>query len=354
MGRTGALTPVARLKPITVGGVVVSNATLHNEDEIARKDIRVGDTVTIQRAGDVIPQVVSVDVSKRSSDSKPYAFPNTCPVCGHPAMREEDEAVKRCTGGLACEAQIIERLKHFVSRNAFDIEGLGDKQITAFHEEGIINEFADIFALEAKDRESLTPLRGREGMGSKSAANLFAAIEAARSVKLERFIYALGIRFIGQTTAKMLARTYQTFDAWHAAMQQLDDEETYATLTAIDGIGEAAAGALKQFFGETYNQNALANLLPYLMIEDADRIESDSPVAGKTVVFTGTLEKMTRSEAKARAESLGAKVSGSVSKKTDYVVIGADAGSKAKKAAALGVTVLDEAAWFALIQGEAS
>ncbi|MGB1539964.1 MAG: NAD-dependent DNA ligase LigA, partial [Rickettsiales bacterium] len=254
VGRTGSLTPVARLKPVTVGGVVVSNATLHNEDEIARKDIRVGDTVTIQRAGDVIPQVVSVDLSKRIQGVQPYQFPHICPVCSSDAVREEGEAVRRCTGGLICDAQIVERLKHFVSRDAFDIDGMGEKQILAFREEGLVREPADIFALEAKDRESLTPLRNKEGWGSTSAANLFAAIEAARTQPLERFIYALGIRYVGQTTAKMLARNYHSFVAWYEAMCHLDDEAVYADLVAIDGIGDAVGMALKHFFAEAHNR----------------------------------------------------------------------------------------------------
>lgn len=353
VGRTGALTPVAHLKPVNVGGVMVSRATLHNEDEIARKDIRVGDTVTIQRAGDVIPQVVSVDETKRPKDSTAFVFPSQCPICGSDAVREEGEAVRRCTGGLMCDAQIVERLKHFVARDAFDIDGLGEKQILAFWEEGLIREPADIFALEEKDKQSLTPLRNKEGWGSKSAQNLFAAIQKARTVELHRFIYALGIRYVGETTAKLLARTYHTFDAWHAAMQKLaeDDEAAREELLAVDGIGGAVVGALRHFFAEGHNQKVLADLLPYLTISDAKAVAGDSPVAGKTVVFTGTLEKMTRDEAKAKAESLGAKVSGSVSKKTDYVVVGADAGSKAKKAAELGVEILTEDAWLQLIEG---
>jgi DNA ligase (NAD+) len=345
VGRTGALTPVARLTPVNVGGVMVANATLHNEDEIARKDIRVGDTVTIQRAGDVIPQVVS---ARREKDAPQYVYPTQCPVCHSDAVREEGEAVRRCTGGLMCDAQIVERLKHFVSRDAFDIDGLGEKQIAAFWQEGLVREPADIFGLEAKDKQSLTPLRNKPGWGATSAANLFAAIDKARNVTLARFIYALGIRHVGQTTAKLLARTYQTFDAWYAAMKQIaaGDEAAYEDLTHIDGIGDAVGMALKHFFAETHNQQVLADLLPHLTIADAEAVASDSPVAGKTVVFTGTLVRMTRDEAKARAESLGAKVAGSVSKKTDYVVVGADAGSKAKKAAELGVTTLSEDEWL--------
>lgn len=351
VGRTGALTPVAHLKPVNVGGVMVSRATLHNEDEITRKDIRVGDTVTIQRAGDVIPQVVSADESKRPKESAPFVFPRNCPICGSDAVREEGEAVRRCTGGLMCDAQIVERLKHFVSRDAFDIDGLGEKQIHAFWEEGMVREPADIFALEAKDKDSLTPLRNKEGWGSKSAQNLFAAIDAARKVELARFIYALGIRYVGETTAKLLARSYHSFTAWHAAMEKLasGDETAREELLAIDGIGGAVEEALRHFFAEEHNRKVLADLVPHLTIADAKAVASDSPVAGKTVVFTGTLEQMTRDEAKAKAESLGAKVSGSVSKKTDFVVVGADAGSKAKKAAELGVTILTESQWLEMI-----
>lgn len=348
VGRTGALTPVARLTPVNVGGVVVANATLHNEDEIRRKDIRVGDTVTIQRAGDVIPQVVS---ATRTQEAPEYVFPHTCPVCGSDAVREEGEAVRRCTGGLMCDAQIVERLRHFVARDAFDIDGMGEKQIRAFWEEGLIKEPADIFTLEARDRQSLTPLRNKMGWGATSAANLFAAIDKARQVPLARFIYGLGIRYVGETTAKLLARTYHTFDAWHGAMQAIGagDETAYGELMQVDGIGDAVGMALRHFFAEEHNRKVLADLIPHLRVQDAEAVAADSPVAGRTVVFTGTLARMTRDEAKARAESLGAKVAGSVSKKTDYLIVGADAGSKAKKAAELGVETLSEDAWLELI-----
>ena len=351
VGRTGALTPVARLKPITVGGVVVSNATLHNEDEIARKDIRVGDTVTIQRAGDVIPQVVSVDVSKRPAHSVAYEFPHVCPICGSASVREEGEVARRCTGGLMCGAQITERLRHFVSRGAFDIEGIGEKQILAFWEEGRVKEPADIFALEANDRVSPDPLRKKEGWGAKSVENLFIAIERARTQPLDRFIYALGIRHIGETTARILARNYQSLNAWLDAMRKLAEGDVVAReeLTAIDSIGGAVAEALIDFFAEAHNRKVLDDLLPHLTITDMEAARSDSPVSGKTVVFTGTLTKMTRDEAKARAEALGAKVAGSVSAKTDYVVAGEAAGSKAKKAAELGIAILTEDEWLSLI-----
>lgn len=350
VGRTGALTPVARLRPVNVGGVLVSNATLHNEDEIARKDIRVGDTVTIQRAGDVIPQVVS---ATREVDAPAYIFPTTCPVCGSEAVREEGEAVRRCTGGLICAAQAVERLKHFVARDAFDIEGLGAKQVQSFWEEGLIREPADIFTLAERDRESLTPLRNKPGWGKLSADNLFAAIEKAQNVSLSRLIYALGIRHVGETTARLLARNYQTFAAFRAAMDALaaGDEATYAELTAIDSIGGAVGDALKAFFHEEHNRALFDALAQHLTVQDAEAVNTSSPVAGKTVVFTGTLTTMSRDEAKAGAERLGAKVAGSVSAKTDYVVVGADAGSKAKKAAELGIPILSEDEWKQLISG---
>lgn len=348
VGRTGTLTPVARLKPITVGGVVVSNATLHNEDEIQRKDVREGDTVVIQRAGDVIPQVVSVDLSLRPAHSKPYTFPTHCPVCGSLAVREEGEAAKRCTGGLICNAQAVERLRHFVSRDAFDIEGFGEKQVTAFWEEKLIKTPGDIFRLKQHEAS----LMQREGMGEKSVTNLMGAIEARRKVPLERFIYALGIRHIGEVTAKLLAKHYTSFAAWKTAMEAARDHESEAwtTLVEIDGIGEKTAEAITDFFAEPHNREVLADLENELTIEDCALKSVDSPIAGKTVVFTGTLEKMTRSEAKARAETLGAKVAGSVSAKTDYLIVGADAGSKAKKAHELGVKTLSEDEWLELIQ----
>jgi len=349
VGRTGSLTPVARLEPVTVGGVVVSNATLHNEDEIARKDVRIGDTVVIQRAGDVIPQVVRPVLEKRPQGAVPYAFPTTCPVCGSEAVRDVDEAVRRCTGGLICSAQSVERLKHFVSRNAFDIEGLGAKNITAFHEDGLVNGPADIFRL-AEKRDTLLE---REGWGDQSVDNLLAAIDERRRIGLDRFIYALGIRQIGQATARLLARTYGTVDAWRAAMADAQDRagEAYQDLLNIDGIGTSVAEDLLAFVHEDHNRQVLDDLEDLLEIEAFAAPPSDSTLAGKTIVFTGTLEKMTRSEAKARAEALGAKVSGSVSSKTDLLVAGPGAGSKAKKAAELGIETIDEDGWIALSQG---
>jgi DNA ligase (NAD+) len=366
VGRTGALTPVANLQPITVGGVVVSRATLHNADEIARKDIREGDTVIIQRAGDVIPQVVEVVLDKRPVNSKPYAFPDTCPCqLATPAFREAGEAVTRCTGELACPYQQVERLRHFVSRNAFDIDGLGEKQMQAFFDLGWITMPADIFALQERNSERETPLRKLEGWGDKSAENLFAAIDARRKIPLDRLIYGLGIRQIGQATARQLARHYGSLAAWIEAMQAAADDRTanpeeikkpdevgeaFAALCDIDGIGFAVADDLVAFFTVAENRAALDALTQRIEVLDTSPPDdSDSTVSGKVVVFTGSLETMTRAEAKATAESLGAKVTGSVSKKTDYVVIGADAGSKAKKAADLGVPVLTEQAWRELI-----
>jgi DNA ligase (NAD+) len=354
VGRTGALTPVARLKPVTVGGVVVSNATLHNEDEIARKDVRIGDTVVVQRAGDVIPQIVSVILDKRTSNSKPYAFPMVCPVCGSHAEREEratgkTDAVRRCTGGLICAAQRVERLKHFASRNAFDIEGLGDKIIEEFYTEKLIAFPQDIFTLEKRDAASAAPLKAREGWGVQSAANLFAAIAARRNVSLDRFIFALGIRHVGETTARVLARAYgdaQHFAAQMIAAGQSDENDALHELTSLDGIGDVVAEAIVQFFGEPHNREVVDALLKHVKPQALEAVASSSPVSGKTVVFTGALERMTREEAKSMAERLGAKVAGSVSKKTDLLVAGPGAGSKLKDAEKHGVEVIDEAEWF--------
>jgi len=360
VGRTGALTPVAKLEPVTVGGVVVSNATLHNEDEIARKDIREGDTVVVQRAGDVIPQVVEVVLDRRPKGAKPYAFPTVCPICGSHAVREADEegnaadVVRRCTGGLICPAQVKERLKHFVSRNAFDIEGLGAEKIQFFFETGRIKSAADIFTLERRDRESDEPLTKVRGFKETSVRKLFAAIDARRSVPLDRFMFALGIRHIGETTAKDLAKAYGTLDALRSAVDAAiadgKGSEAYQDIDNIEGIGETVVDALVDFFGEQHNREQLAALLNEVTVTPFIRAqEKDTPVTGKTVVFTGTLTKLTRNEAKAQAERLGAKVSGSVSKKTDYVVAGAEAGSKLENARALGVAVLTEDEWLDLI-----
>ncbi len=349
VGRTGSLTPVANLAPVTVGGVVVSRATLHNEDEIARKDIRKGDMVVVQRAGDVIPQVVEVDQSKRRRGARRFKFPTTCPVCGSDALREEGEAVRRCVGGLVCPAQAVERLKHFVSRDAFDIEGLGGKHVAAFRADGLIRSPADIFRL----RDKASEIEARDGWGAQSVANLIAAIEERRRIALERFIYALGIRQIGQATARLLAKTYGSLDHWRQAMDAAQDPEgdAYRELVAIDGIGPSVAADMIAFMAEDHNRDVLDALEDELDVADFVPPEAASPVADKTVVFTGTLERMTRSEAKARAEALGAKVAGSVSAKTDIVVAGPGAGSKLKKAQELGVEVMDEEAWLAMIEG---
>jgi DNA ligase (NAD+) len=353
VGRTGALTPVAHLKSVTVGGVVVSRATLHNEDEIARKDVREGDTVVIQRAGDVIPQVLSVVTEKRPEGSKPYAFPTKCPECGSHAVREEGEAARRCTGGLICPAQAIERLRHFVSRDAFDIEGLGEKQIELLWEKALVRAPSDIFTLQARDGRKQPPIAEWDGWGETSARNLFNAIDARRAIALDRLIYALGIRHVGQATARLLARTYGTLDALLEAMAAAHDATgaAHAELLAIEGIGPKVAAAILEFFAERKNRALIERLKRELEVAAAAKPASDSPVAGKTVVFTGTLEKMTRAEAKARAEALGAKVAGSVSAKTDIVVAGPGAGSKLKQATALGVRVVDEDAWLQLIGG---
>ncbi|MCH2276890.1 NAD-dependent DNA ligase LigA [Thalassospira sp.] len=349
VGRTGALTPVARLEPVTVGGVVVSNATLHNRDEIERLGVQVNDLVVIQRAGDVIPQVVEVIVDERPDDAVPYHFPETCPKCGSHAIREEGEAVTRCSGGLICPAQAVERLKHFVSRNAFDIEGMGGKHIEAFFDLGWVRSPADIFRIEEKHGDALRKL---EGWGDKSAEKLFASINERRTVPLDRFIYALGIRQIGQATAKLLARHYGSITEWRTAMNDAGtpDSDALRDLINIDQIGPSVAHDLIEFMAEEHNRDVLDDLQAVLTIENVEAPQvTDSPVSGKTVVFTGKLELFSRNEAKVKAESLGAKVAGSVSAKTDFLVAGPGAGSKLKKAEELGVTVLDEQGWLDLI-----
>nr|WP_314526766.1 NAD-dependent DNA ligase LigA [uncultured Brevundimonas sp.] len=430
VGRTGSLTPVARLHPVTVGGVVVRNATLHNEDEIQRLDVRIGDTVRLQRAGDVIPQILGVQLDQRPADAVPYVFPDHCPVCGSEAVREGDEVKRRCTGGLICDAQIVERLKHFVGRRAFDIEGLGEKQLVAFHQRGWIREPADIFRL-ARDTQRLAELERDDGYGETSIRNLIAGIDARRIISLDRFLFGLGVRDIGEQTSIVLARAFESWtalkaaclqaakgvqsDAWtdlagaHAisprvlalmaeATPAADDpwpdapmdqkialafpgmaaparrslaamtndwaglvhlagiarnegpSEMLNQISAVTGVGPVAALALAHFFHEPHNLEVVAALEAEMTeIVDAERPKADTPVAGKTVVFTGSLERFTRDEAKARAESLGAKVSGSVSKKTDYVVAGPGAGSKLKDAEKHGVEVLTEDEWLALI-----
>jgi DNA ligase (NAD+) len=347
VGRTGALTPVAKLEPITVGGVVVSNATLHNEDEIARKDIRIGDTVVVQRAGDVIPQIVEVVLDKRPADAIPYSYPHSCPVCGSLAQRDEGEAIRRCTGGLVCDAQRVERLRHFVSRTAFDIDGLGEKSITELFENKFIDSPADIFRLAQHE----DALKIREGWGAQSVRNLLAAIETRRSIGLDRFLFALGIRHVGESTSRDLAKAYGTLESLRKIL-----EDHGAALGAVAKarinvaqIGDVVAASLVEFFAEKHNGDVVDALVREVQIDPYVFETTASEVTGKTLVFTGSLEQMTREEAEARAERLGAKISKSVSSKTDLLIAGPGAGSKLKKAAELGVTVIDEAAWIEMV-----
>lgn len=348
VGRTGTLTPVANLEPVTVGGVSVSRATLHNEDEIQRKDVREGDWVIIQRAGDVIPQVIEAVMAKRAPSSVPFQFPEACPECGRPATRKEGEAARRCSGGLVCPAQAVERLKHFVSRDAFDIDGLGGIHIETFWEDGLIASPADIFRL-AERRDDLM---GREGWGEKSIGNLVDALRQRTSIEMSRFIFALGIRQVGEATARLMAKHYGDMAQWTATMVAARDRESdaYRDLVDIDGVGAGVAEEIIEFFADPDNIRILEDLTRYVDVEAFETADnSGSAIADKTVVFTGKLETIGRSEAKARAEELGAKVGGSVSKKTDIVVAGPGAGSKLKKAEALGLTVLSEEEWLALI-----
>lgn len=360
VGRTGKLTPVARLKPVTVGGVVVSNATLHNEDEIERLGVMLGDTVVVQRAGDVIPQIVRVVEEKRPKNAKKFHFPHRCPECGSHAVREVNpktgkmDVDRRCTGGLVCPAQAVERLRHFVSRNAFDIEGLGEKQIAAFYKDGLITRPDDIFTLEERDKKSLKKLKDREGWGATSVANLFEAINDRREVSLDRFIFALGIRHVGETNARLLARRYGTLENFEKQMIAAHDRESaaWAELLSIDGVGEVLAESVVEFFDEKHNRDVLSELKKAgVSAKPLEAQESSSPIAGKTVVFTGALEQMTRSEAKAKAEQMGAKVSGSVSAKTDLVVAGPGAGSKLTKAKELGIETITEDEWMEMARG---
>jgi len=367
VGRTGALSPVARLRPVTVGGVVVSNATLHNEDYIRGfdsngdairdgRDIRIGDHVQIYRAGDVIPKIADVDVSKRGESALEYAFPYTCPECGSPAIRSPGDAVRRCTGGLICPAQGVERLKHFVSRKAFDIEGLGAKQIEMFfHDDALfIKEPADIFTLRERDSQNLAKLKNRDGWGERSATNLFDAIDDKRRIGFARLLFGLGIRHVGEAAATLIAHHYGTWENLSDAMSAIGENhgQEWEDLLSIDGVGEVMAQSLAEAFGSENERGAIHRLVAHLNVEKAEKPQrSDSPVAGKTLVFTGSLEKMTRAEAKARAEQLGAKVAGSVSSKTDLLVAGPGAGSKAKKAADLGVEIIDEDGWLTMIEG---
>ena len=372
VGRTGALTPVAKLEPVTVGGVVVSNASLHNEDYIkgigndgepirGGTDIRIGDTVTIQRAGDVIPQIVDVVLEKRPKNTKAYKFLTVCPACGCHAVRKEDDAVRRCTGGLICPAQQVERLRHFVSRAAFDIEGLGEKQVQAFFDDEMIRTPADIFTLRARDAKAATKLAERERYGETSVRNLFDAIDARRNIQFGRLIYSLGVRHVGETNARLIARHYGTIEALQDAARAAEPpsgekgdkgNDAWQEMNSIEGIGHVVAQAVVEFFKESRNNKALDQLLKEITVTPMEAARTDSPVAGKTVVFTGSLEKMTRDEAKAMAERLGAKLSGSVSKKTDYLVAGPGAGSKLADAKKHGVATLTEDEWFDLVGGK--
>ena len=363
VGRTGALSPVARLQPVTVGGVVVSNATLHNEDYIKGldskgatiregKDVRIGDWVQVYRAGDVIPKIADVDLSKRPEDADPFVYPTRCPECGSDAIREEGDAVRRCTGGLICPAQAVEKLKHFVSRGAFDIDGLGAKQVEQFHTDGWVAEPADIFTLKSRFGSGMQQLKNRDGWGEKSADKLFQAIDDKREIPLSRVIFALGIRHVGEAASNLIAQHYGSWTRFERAMEQAKtgDGPAWSDLIGVDGVGQVMAQSLVNTFAQEAERASIDRLVAQLSVQDVARPDTDgSPVAGKTVVFTGTLEKMTRAEAKARAERLGAKVSGSVSAKTDILVAGPGAGSKAKKAADLGIQTMDEDGWLALI-----
>jgi DNA ligase (NAD+) len=368
VGRTGVLTPTAQLEPIGVGGVIVQNATLHNEDYIKGvgnkgetlregRDIRIGDTVIIQRAGDVIPQVVDVVIGKRPKSAKPYHFPKKCPcplkteIVRETTATGEEGAKLRCTGEFACPFQKIEHLKLFSSRGAFDIEGLGEKQVELFFEKGWVKEPADIFTLQARNRK--LKLEEEEGYGETSVRNLFAAIAERREIPLDRFIYALGMRHVGETTARALARGYGSWKAFHDACLKVakGDEEAIAEMDALDQIGDTVIESIRAYFGESHNKGIVERLTKEVNILDVEKPKTDSKIAGKTVVFTGSLEKMTRDEAKATAERLGAKAAGSVSKKTDYVVAGPGAGSKLAEAKKLGITVLSEDEWLTLVGG---
>ena len=350
VGRTGALTPLAKVRPTFVGGATVSNIGLHNEDVVAEKDVRVGDTVVIQRAGDVIPQLVQVVLDKRPKGLRKWKMPAVCPICGSAATREEGEAVRRCTGGLICSAQAVERLIHFCSRLAFDIRGLGDVQIAQLWQNKDIQEPADIFTLPQRNRLLAPPLEERMGWGDTKVANLFRAIEAARTVSFERFLYSLGIRHVGESTARLLAVHFGSLANMREAMVAAQDPESdaYQSFESIDQVGPVLAKALIDFFAEPHNQKVIDDLVAVVTVTDAAKPRMDSAIAGKTIVFTGTLEKMTRDEAKARAQALGAKVAGSVSKKTDLVVLGPGAGSKAKDAERLGIRTIDEDEWLKL------
>jgi len=352
VGRTGVLTPVADLEAINVGGVIVSRATLHNADEIDRKDIRVGDRVVIQRAGDVIPQVVNVIIEENRKRSDPYEFPTHCPVCGSHAVREKDEAAYRCTGGFNCSAQTIEKLKHFVSRKAFDIDGLGGKSIEFFWEKNLIRFPVDIFTLEKRDKISLSRIKSFPGWGSQSAQKLFNAINEKRQITLDKFIYSLGIRHVGQVTAKVIAQFYQNDKEWLSEMElakKSKESDAYQVLKSLEGIGEVVADAILEFFKEEKNEVLVKDLLSNLDVQSVGEKGDNLPMQGKVVIFTGTLESMTRDQAKENAEALGAKVTGSVSSKTDFVIAGKDPGSKVTKAKKLDIKILTEEEWKTMI-----
>jgi DNA ligase (NAD+) len=359
VGRSGKITPVAHLKPINVGGVLVQRATLHNADEIERKDIRVGDTVIIQRAGDVIPQVVCVVKEQRPAASPPYRFPTHCPVCNGLLLREEGEVDTYCIAGLICSAQAVERLRHFASRDAFDIEGLGEKNIELFNGKGLIKTPVDIFTLRDRDGQSLPPLREWDGWGETSAHKLFDAIQRSSQISLDRFIYALGIRQVGEATARLLAKHYLSLEHWRECMEEAQNRnsDAYSELLSINGLGTNTVEDILGFIAEPHHREVLDALTqpqggrpPLVSVTDFERPSANSPIAGKTVVFTGSLESLSRNEAKAKAEALGAIVAGTVSKKTDYVVAGPGAGSKEKKARELGLTILSEQQWLELVE----
>ncbi len=361
VGRMGSLTPMAELEPINIGGVLVSRAQLHNQDEIERKDFRKGDLAIVQRAGDVIPQVVSVSLIERTKDAKPYEFPKECPICKSKTAREQFESARCCTGGLYCRAQALERLKYFVSRNAFDIEGLGEKIIEGFYNEGLIKDPTDIFKLEERlskpvldlnKSDNIVPLEDRKGWGVKSANNIFRAIHDRKKISFDRFLYALGINHVGETTAKIFARNYLSFNNFMKSIiaSKNKNSQDFKNLISISGIGKTAGNAIVDFFCEDHNVKIIKELMSLIEISDyMPSLSVDSKLSGKTIVFTGTLEKMSRSEAKSKAESLGANVSNSISKKTDYVIAGTKAGSKLKKAKELDITVKSEDDWFMII-----
>ena len=351
VGRTGALTPVAHLSPINVGGVMVARATLHNRDEIERKDIRAGDMVWVQRAGDVIPQVIEVDIEARDGSQSPYIFPENCPACGSIAIRESDEAVTRCSGGLICPAQAVEHLRHATSKSALNIDGLGAKQIEELYEKNMVQSLPDIFTLPERNKGFLIPLQNHKRYGEQSVANLFKAIEAAKYITLARLIYALGIRHVGESNAAMLAKHCGNVTNFMNLSERLanNDETAMSELLEIDGVGLALISQLRAFFANQKQAEMVQQLLQHLTAQDYVAAQNTSNISGKTVVFTGTLEKLSRAEAKAQAENLGAKVAGSVSSKTDYVIAGLDAGSKLKQAATLGVQVLSEDEWLQML-----